>query len=318
MNEVFYDGNLPSETTEVDIEGLTRAEVLPAASIILSVQISTPAFSRKLKDAEKDKVLQKDKDSEYLSSAKSLIHAKYLKALQSNSSRLREQLKMLGFRPSFLADGSIIVPKGALAYSLQLIEKAEAERVLMVGQLAEVWDQAKLEAQVSNPDLYDSTQYPTAEELPEKFRISYTLLAVGMPDVAEYLDADSVAAHQDDYSRQMSEALDEMKLALRAGFHELVSGMCDKLKGMGVERKAFRAGFVDKFKTFLTVFDAKNLADDKELAELVGRARQVLNGVSPDNIRNSLETKVRIEAELSEVKQTLDAWMEPVKREFSF
>ena len=312
----FYDGE--NNLTEVDVSGLTTAEILPKESIILAVQVSTPAFQRKLKDNEKEKVLMKDKDTEYLSSSKSLIAKKYLSPLQANGSRLRDHLKQIGFRPSFLADGSVIVPKGALAYAIGLIEKSKEDRAKLVENLAEVWEQAKLEAQTSNPDLYDPSQYPGAAELPDKFAISYTLLAVGMPDVSEYLDSDTVIAHQAEYTKQMDAALDECKQALRSGFSELVDGMCDKLSGMGTERKAFRSGFVDKFRVYLDVFDSRNLANDTELAELVNRARSVLNGISPDRLRNDIEMKTRIESELVAVKQQLDVWLEPVRREFSF
>ena len=50
----------------------------------------------------------------------------------------------------------------------------------------------------------------------------------------------------------------------------------------------------------------KNIADDKELKTLVGKAKDLLKGVDPEILRDDEAARQQVHAGMAEIKETLD------------
>lgn len=89
------------------------------------------------------------------------------------------------------------------------------------------------------------------------------------------------------------------------------SSTCEKCEGKGkwIEEgkpKKFNSTLVDNMNDFLKVFDARNLADDAELADLVSQARSLLGDSDTKKIKKDGDLRADIAAGFSAIKAQLD------------
>jgi hypothetical protein len=118
----------------------------------------------------------------------------------------------------------------------------------------------------------------------------------------------------------MAEASSEIQQVLRAAMAEMVAHLRDRLTDQADGKpQRIRESTIEKLRGFLDTFDFRNVTDDVELREQVERARQLLNGVSTDTIRNTAELRVRIKNGMAEVAQQLETMVaDRVGRKFRF
>jgi hypothetical protein len=57
---------------------------------------------------------------------------------------------------------------------------------------------------------------------------------------------------------------------------------------------------------FLQTFEARNIADDKELKILVGKAKDLLKGADPEILRDDEAARRQVRDGMAEIKETLD------------
>jgi len=105
----------------------------------------------------------------------------------------------------------------------------------------------------------------------------------------------------------MAEASSEIQQVLRAAMAEMVAHLRDRLTDQADGKpQRIRESTVQKLRNFLDTFDFRNVTDDEELKEQVERARQLLNGVSTDAIRNTADLRARVKNGMAEVAQRLE------------
>lgn len=307
MSNQFYNAD---ETINIDVtpdlSGVQQAEILNKACIILRLKIHGKSFSKRIASTD---VLDPSKKMRAGSvrTTKQFIDPKYLEQINRLDSAIRNRIaySVALTKPDFIASGSYLIPAGLYAYTDQLLEEYREKRLELLQELREIYPQAKLEFEAANPDLYDETDYPPVDRLEQLFTVEWSAYSVSPPESLKQVSAAVFRREEEKLKAEMSAALDEIKQGLRAGFSELVTSMVAKVRGIGKERRVFTSGFVETFRDFLNTFDAKNLADDRELARLVDDTRKLLDGVSPDAIRNNIEVKLTIENGLGQIEREL-------------
>jgi len=327
MDNVFFSDELPIDNDNIDISGLQKAEIIPDNCVMVRLEISAAGLEKQFASGE---VIQDDGiDNTLVKTSKNLVDKKYLDPIKKCDGRMRETMYRIGMRPKFLGNGNVIVPIRLLSHMVQSIEQYREEREALVNSLISQYEAAKQETHDRNPALYREEEYPTVEQLRDKFQVSYNIFSVAFPDILERIEEGAVddmnnrlaaemRVQREAQTKQLEDAVDEIKQGLRAGFYELVSNLEDKVRGVGTERKVFKPGFVSAMRTFLETFDAKNIGNDSELSDMVSKCKQVLAGVSPDSIRNNYEVRLKLETELGSIKKNLSELMEPASRSATF
>jgi len=105
----------------------------------------------------------------------------------------------------------------------------------------------------------------------------------------------------------MAEAGREIQQVLRTAMAELVKHMRDRLKD-GPEGKPlrFKETTVSNLVDFLGTFDFRNVTDDAELKALVGKAREMLAGVSADDLRTTAGVRAKVQQGMADLAAELD------------
>jgi phage gp36-like protein len=107
---------------------------------------------------------------------------------------------------------------------------------------------------------------------------------------------------------EISTEIDEIKVALRTGFAELVAHAADRLGVQADGKKVtFRDSLVTKMEEFFGYFQARNLVGDDELAALVERTRESMKGVTAQTLRTDDVTRASVKDTLEQVKAEMDA-----------
>lgn len=170
--------------------------------------------------------------------------------------------------------------------------------------------------------LFNADDYADADEACETFSIEWNWLSLSIP---ENLPVQLRAAAAEKLERQFAEAADEVKLALREGFQQLIAHAAESLKpGSDGAKKIFRNSLTENIQAFIDSFNARNVMVDEELAALVEKARTVLkvetNGkATADVIRKDATLREGMAAQFGEIAATLGGMIETERsRQFNF
>lgn len=171
--------------------------------------------------------------------------------------------------------------------------------------------------------LFDPADYCTADEALEAFGIEHYWLSL---DVPANLPAELRAEAAEKLERQFTEAADEVKLALREGFQQLIAHAAEALKpGEDGAKKIFRNTLTDNIAAFCNTFNSRNIMGDAELAALVSRAREVLTTIetggkaTADVIRKDASVRENVHAQFSAIAAELGGMIETERsRQFNF
>lgn len=165
--------------------------------------------------------------------------------------------------------------------------------------------------------LYDDNDYPEAEDLAKAFGFDWQWMALGIPDdLPEALKREQ----QEKMEKKFSEAAEEIAVALRASFQELIAHATEKLTPSDDGKpKVFRDSMIENIQAFIDVFAARNIMNDAELAELVNRAQDVLIGIDVKKVRKDEAMRTTVKQGFDEIKAKLDTLVETRKsRRFDF
>lgn len=216
--------------------------------------------------------------------------------------------------PSPFRKGVYFLPLGLIpdvearltAYRMQLDE--------LVERLARVYPALQTIASRELGAMYNAADYPTTAQLRESFGMEWSYQTVSTPKVLESIDRAIYAREAENARRRIEEATEDIKAGLRESMADLVSHMVDRLTPTDGKKKIFKNTMTAKFQDFLATFEVRNLANDGELAALAGRARQLLNGIDPETLRDSEDIRNTIREGLAEVKNELDTMITAAPR----
>jgi len=207
--------------------------------------------------------------------------------------------------PSFFKEGFQLVGLGGVQTIENRMRKAQAEQAELVKALVAAYPSQVLEAEKKLGAQYNATDYPPADYLPQAFSIEWNWIAFTVPDG---LPAELRQAEQDKLSRQFADAGEQITKALRVAFAELISHATEKLTvPAGEKHKVFRDTMIGNIMDFIETFNQRNLMGDVELANLVGQAKDVLQGVTPQKLRDYSKDRDTTRVAFEGIKAKLDA-----------
>jgi len=171
--------------------------------------------------------------------------------------------------------------------------------------------------------LFNAADYPSAADAVAAFGIEWNWLSLSVP---ENLPAQLRQAAAEKLENQFAEAANEVKLALREGFQQLIAHAAEALKpGEDGGKKIFRNSLTDNIQAFIDSFNDRNVMGDAELEALVTKARGVLTGIetggkkTADVLRKDASLRENTGKQFAEIAATLGAAIETERsRQFSF
>jgi hypothetical protein len=155
--------------------------------------------------------------------------------------------------------------------------------------------------------LYNPADYPPVEYVAQQFTLIWQYISFGVPDQLREISTKIWHDEREKAAEMMAEAGREIQQVLRTAMAELVKHMRDRLK-YGPEGKPlrFKETTVSNLVEFLGTFDFRNVTDDAELKGLVEKAREMLVGVSADDLRTTSGVRAKVQQGMADLAAELD------------
>lgn len=294
----------------------TIGDKLVTGTVVLELRIHGVSFSRKVKadtivsrDLEATDEETKDATS-MLHVSKDIIDREEIQELQNLTYKFKKWLNNRKLpMPGFLNAGMFVIPIQFVLEVDERIEKFRAERRALIEKFLEGYEGFKEDARkrLEPLGLYNALDYPSVEKLQRAFGVTAKFMAFGVPTVLQDLDKELFKKYEAQIAQEVTEAGEELKQALRAGMAEYVDYMADLMTPDARGRKkAIREDRIQQMQDFFNTFNVRNLADDEELRQLVGRARRLMTGVDAKKLKGNEDLRADIQASFAEIKQALD------------
>lgn len=246
-------------------------------------------------------------DPRFVGAHKRLVEGESL----SEISRLRSEARSwLASRSlPFPIDGVVFVPAAEVqSIDAKLSEFAKRYDAAVEAFVAD-FETLRETARENLGSLYDVTDYP--RDLRDKFGFEWSFLSLAPPGQTQLVSAELVERERHKFQQLMQQATEQAVTALRARFAEVVDHMVERLSTDREEGKPqiFRDTLVTNVRDFVDSFSKLNISDDRQLAELVERARGAVAGVTAKDLRSDANLREHIAMRMSTVQQALDGMM---------
>jgi hypothetical protein len=269
-------------------------------AICLSVEIGCLGSTRKVPNSK----IEVDADTTLIHVSKSLYKSEEFQAIKQFQASIRQRLYRVTLRPEIFRSGIYVLP-------LKLVEDTDQQLVEDQKTLAELVEKfcarydeiTALDAERLR-SVSDDRDKPSLSKVRNSFYLTWSYIKFGVPDnlpeVLKMREAEKAA-------QQVTEAAEQMQQLLRAEMLDLVSHMADRLdSNKDGKPKIFRDSLVGNVKGFLELFEARNLTNDAALADLCSKAKQLLDGVDPQTLRDKEAIRDNVRKGFEAIKTQLD------------
>lgn len=278
-------------------------------ALCISVQISKLGVSRKVHPSK----VEVDADKTRMRFSKLLLSSIELDTISKLDGEIRQYLYTLCLPCPVFRAGVYLLPLTLVEEVDKRLRAYQQMRLSLVDEFLKNYDKRIQEAAEALKTIFDPKDYPKQAEVISTFEMKWRYFSFG---VEQRLPPEMLGEEQRKFADDMREAQEEIKNLMRVALQDLADRMATKLKEERENGKPgiFKDTMVTKMQQFLATFDAKNIAQDAELAGLVAQAREIMSGVDPDLLRNNTGERQRVAAGMADLKSQLDSIITPGQR----
>jgi len=265
------------------------------------LQLSTSCWqgSRMLDPA----VMEQIGNSEWLKGRKHLINPETLNPIRAVVSRARKDMERQAL--PFPVNSLTLIPKEQLDRIEECLAKHRSGYWNEVEKFVDQYEQARESARENLGDLFSEADYP--RNIRSRFGFDWQYFTLDVPGKAGILTPEIYEREKAKFRAMMEETRELAMTALRQEFADHVNHIVERLtRSEDGKPKVFKNCMVEKIQGYLEIFDARNLFGDGELADLVGKAKAIIAGVSPESIRENIWLKNSIAEGMGKIKHAID------------
>lgn len=243
-------------------------------------------------------------DRALLSMSKQLLDSKELKEIRKLDGRIRAYVR------------SVCLPYrvGIHLLPVDLVERAEGElkkfaeeRAEKVNAFLRVYPQQIAASREGLGALWNSADYPTAEQVQQAFRFEWQYVNFGVPGKLREISPEFFRSEQRKAAEKWREASESIQQVLRAQMSKLVQKLQDKLTpNSDGKPKTFHESTVTNVREFLELFDVRNVTNDAQLEGLVNRAQAAMANISASDLRSNEAIRDGLRGSFEEITKQLD------------
>jgi len=214
--------------------------------------------------------------------------------------------------PSYFKSGIYLLPIASLGTVDAELKDFQVDMLNAVDAFMAVYPALTKVDQERLRGVFNPADYPPAAKVRSSFFMEWSYISFGVPEALQSVDSELFQREQEKAAQRLTEATNEITQVLRGQMLDLVSHLADKLEGGrgNGKPKIFRDTAVTNIKEFLATFQARNIVDDKQLDVLCSQAKQLLEGVDPQALREQDVVRDRVKKGFDDIKTKLDTMMQ--------
>jgi hypothetical protein len=258
-------------------------------------------------------------DKALLRVSKRIIDSPELSKIMVHVHTVRTRMRQLSVPTTIFRYGCYGVPIRLVDRVDEILNIAEREFNSLVSDFVAAYPRLVREAAERLGELYSPTDYPTADQVRDRFAFKFAYSTFDVPSTLQGISSALFQREREKAEARWSEAGTEIRDALRVGFAGMVDKMMEILTpGEDGKPKTFRRSSIDGFREFMATFEGRNVTDDAELSALVDKARRILDGASLESIRRDEPIRERLLERFEEVKTAVAPMVVSARREIHF
>jgi hypothetical protein len=250
-------------------------------------------------------------EGQYLSAAKKLLDTRHPAYRAVTAVRGRVVSYWRGVSLPYPEPGVRLIRQDRVESFDRQMKEFKGELADAVADLDGRYDQLRSAARERLGRLYDPRDYPAG--LADLFAVGWDFPATEPPDYLLRLKPELFEQERARVAARFDEAVTLAEQAFAVELAGLVSHLSERLGGGGGgasagdgKPKVFRDSAVANLREFFDCFAELNVRSNEQLDELVERAKRIVAGVDPQELRDSDRLRQEVHAGLSSVRQTLD------------
>ncbi len=191
-----------------------------------------------------------------------------------------------------------------VAFDQALVDyRAELERATQ--NLSDHYEELRGLARERLGSLFNADDYPSS--LAGEFDLQWDFPSIEPPDYLRHLNPQLYEQECQRVQNRFDEAVQLAEQAFLDELSGLVQHLADRLKGdVDGKPRIFRDSALENFTEFFGRFQSLNIRSNEQLDQLVERARNILRGVEPDQLRSSTSLREQLSSQLASVQTSLD------------
>jgi len=272
------------------------------------IQLSTSIWqgSRMVDHAVMEKL---GKNSDWIKGRKYLINPELLGPIKTAAQQARKTIQKYAL--PFPITSIYLVPKESLVTIDEALQAFEGRFWEKVDLFHDFYDDAMDEAKGFLGDLFNQTDYP--EDIRRKFKFEWRFLTLNVPEQSSVLSPEVYLREKEKFMTMMEETRELASMALADELGKIVTTLTEKLTEDDKPR-TLNSSMFNKINEFLDGFETRNIFNDETLIDLTTQARDILGGVSPFGMRYNEEMRTNINAEMTELRNSIEAAIEDLPR----
>jgi hypothetical protein len=184
----------------------------------------------------------------------------------------------------------------------------KAELLEAVDDLDRHYDELKAAARERLGNLFNASDYPST--LIGLFDIAWEFPSVEPPSYLERLSPELYRQECERMQARFNEAVELAEQAFTEELTRLVEHLAERLAGeQDGKSKVFRDTAITNLTEFFQRFQRLNIRSNEQLDDLVTQAQDIVRGVQPQQLRESLDLREHIAEQLGTVQQALGEMM---------
>ena len=281
-------------------------------SVCLSLNMGRFGNTRKVATS----LIAVDADKNRLAVTKKLLDSPELEAIQRFDKQTRDSIEAESL-PMPMFRGSYVVPIPSVEKVETLLRDRTPQRTDLVAQACDAYSQRIREAAAALRVTFEPGNYPSVERFRAMFYLEWRWITIGTPNQLRQISATFFREEREKAAQYWADAMEEGKQYLRGLFLELVRHARERLgSSEDGKPKVFRNSMVENITAFLDSFNARNIADDRDLADMVGQMRRLASGVEPETLRRESSLRNAWAGELGKIEANLSSMVtdKPTRR----
>jgi hypothetical protein len=171
-------------------------------------------------------------------------------------------------------------------------------------ELAAQYDTIKSEAQRRLGTLYNASDYPST--LDGLFDMEWSVVPIEPPQYLVALNPEVFQQEQARVRERFENAVEMAEQAFATELQRLTAHLAERLTGLhDGEPKVFRDSAVENLREFFERFRRLNIRSSPELDMLVEEAQQVITGIEPQQLRDSVRLRQMVARDFEQIQASV-------------
>jgi len=268
---------------------------------------------------EKGEIKEGDEfDKALLTAYKELLGREAFRPVRALDKAFRDYLKVIELQQSIVGGGQHLIPwRFVTELRARYLEYKAQREALVETFLTSVYEDAKREAKGRLGNLlFKESQYPTPGQVRAATELQEQWTTMDVPQALKKVDAALFDEVKNNFNAEWGNAAEEMKTGLRCMFQEIIQRAATALQVTenGKPRR-FNDSMVEAINDFARTFEGRNFASDDELRALVDNMRDVMKGITPDQLRKDESVRETATRAIGEALEGIEKLVVDVERQ---